>query len=292
MRARAAVAVALPALALTAAAMAQGPAPPVGNFGGGRVVPLPADPQGAGNAVIGMRATPGKLQIEATLRGNCGGGTFSARTAIASDGSFLAKGTHRRGPEPGVRVKTVYEIAGTLTAGGVEQGTAKATNEIRVAGQDTVSCKSGPVSFNARRPSGQIGTPGAAPDARYFGVTSEKRHGVRRGIVLRVSSDAKTLRRALYAVTQRCNKGTLPADFIDTPRRNLKIDSKGRVKDRVGFTIRDGKTATRFEERFSGTLGSAGAKGTLSFTDRTTSRKTGKLLETCTTGSIRWKTAP
>lgn len=291
MRASAAVAATLLGLPLAATAVAQEPAPPVGNFGGGVVLGPPKDPLGAGNAVLGMRATGGKVRIEATIRARCGGGTFPASATLAADGSFVAKGTNRRRPEPGLRLETTYRIAGTLTASGVDNGSAKASIEVRVKGQKTVRCKSGTVAFKARRPSGQIGTPGAAPRTRYYGITSEKRNGARRGIVMRVSSDGQSLTRALYAVTLTCGKLKLP-DIVDTPRRSLVIDSQGAISDRVRTTFRDRRTITRSVEHFSGTLGSTGAEGRLSITERTTSRKTGKLLETCRTGSITWTAAP
>lgn len=286
------VAGALAALAPAATALAQAPAPPIGNFGGGVVLPPPSDPLGAGNAVLGIRATAGgKLKIEATVRASCGGGTFPARTKLAADGSFVAKGTNRRRPEPGVRVKTTYRISGTLTATGIDDGSAKATTEVRVKGRKTVSCRSGAVAYKVRRPSGVIGTPGAAPSARYYGITSESRSGPRRGIVLRVSADGKSLTRSLYAVTLRCGKLVLP-DIVDTPRRDLPIDAQGRVSDVVRTTFRDRRTVTRSNERFVGTLGATGAAGRLSITERTRSRKTGKLTETCRTGTVKWTAAP
>jgi len=293
MRTRAGAAGALAAVAVAAPASAQvpPPAPVAGNFGGGVVLAPPDDPLGAGNAVIGIRAINGKLRIEATIRGRCGGGTFPARATLAADGSFVAKGTNRRRPEPGIRVKTTYRITGTLTASGISDGTAKATNQIRVKGKGPVTCKSGTVAFSARRPIGGIGMAGVAPGSRYYGVTSEKRHGARRGVVLRVSSDGQSLTRALYGLTLKCGKLKLP-DILDTPRRNLPIDGQGRVKDRIVDTFRESRTVTRVVERFSGTLGSNGAQGTLSNTERTRSRQTGKLLETCRSGTIKWTAAP
>lgn len=293
MHTRAGAAGALAAVAVAAPASAQvpPPAPVAGNFGGGVVLAPPDDPLGAGNAVIGIRAINGKLRIEATIRGRCGGGTFPARATLAADGRFVAKGTNRRRPEPGIRVKTTYRITGTLTASGISDGTAKATNEIRVKGKGPVTCKSGTVGFSARRPIGGIGMAGVAPGSRYYGVTSEKRHGARRGIVLRVSSDGQSLTRALYGLTLKCGKLKLP-DILDTPRRSLPIDGQGRVKDRIVDTFRDRRTETRVVERFSGTLGSNGAQGTLSNTERTRSRKTGKLIETCKSGTIKWTAAP
>ena len=291
MRTRVGAAGVAAALALGTAAFAQEPAPPVGNFGGGRVLLPPKDPHGAGSAIIGMRAlSGGKLQIEATVRGNCGGGTFPARGRLKADGSFRVQGTNRRAPERGLRVKTTYEIKGKLTAAGVHNGVARATNEIRIRGHETLRCKSGRVAFKARRPSGEIGTPGAAPRARYYGLTSERRNGPRRGFVMRVSRSGRRLTRALYGVTEKCDRRKIP-DIVDTPRRSLAIDSMGRVQDNVKSTSRDAATVTRSDERFSGTLGSTGAKGTLSITERTRNRKTGKLLETCRTGKISWTAA-
>ncbi len=293
MRARVGVAGAVAALALTASALAQEPvAPPVGNFGGGTVLAPPKDPLGKGNAVIGLRAlASGKIQVEATIRGRCGGGTFPAKGTLNADGSFRLKGTNRRVPETGLRLKTRYDIRGTLTATGVDNGIAKAATEIRVKGQDTLRCSSGSVPFALRRPASEIGTPGAPPKTRYYGTTSERRHSARRGIVMRVSSDGTKLTRALYGVTLKCNKRTIP-DIVDTPRRSLTITAQGAVKDNVKTTFRDDETVTSSDERFAGTLGSTGAKGTLSITERTKSRKTGRLLETCRTGKISWTAAP
>ncbi|MGH2918608.1 MAG: hypothetical protein ACRDLS_08430 [Solirubrobacteraceae bacterium] len=292
MRGKVGVAGAVAALVLGATAFAQTAAPPVGNFGGGNVLAPPSDPLGKGNAVIGLRAQPsGKLQIEATIRGKCGGGTFPAKATLNADGSFRAKGTNRRVPEKGLRLKTTYDIAGTLTATGVENGVAIASSEIRVRGQATIRCKSGNVPFKVRRPSGVIGTPGPIAKARYYGFTSEKRHSARRGFVMRVSADATQLTRALYGVTLKCDKRKIP-DIVDTPRRSLAIDAQGRVVDNVKSTFREGGKVTTSDERFAGTLGKSGAKGTLSITERTKSRRTGKLLETCKTGKISWTAAP
>jgi hypothetical protein len=279
------------ALALAATAFAQEPVPPVGNFGGGTVVAPPRDPLGAGNAVIGMRAvSSGEVQFEATVRGKCGGGTFPAKATLKADNSFRAKGTNMRTPEAGLHVKTTYDITGTLTATGVTDGVASATTKIRVKGAKTQTCKSGKVAFQVRRASGDIGAPGAVAKARYYGNTSERRHSVRRGFVMRVSKDGTKLTRALYGVTLKCDKRKIP-DIVDTPRRSIAIVAGGQVVDNVTSTFKDKDTVTKSDERFAGTLGSAGATGTLSITERTKDRKTGKLIETCKTGNISWTAA-
>lgn len=292
MLARVGAAGAIAALALGATALAQAPAAPVGNFGGGNVLAPPSDPLGKGNIVIGLRTQANrKIQVEATIRGKCGGGTFPAKGTLAASGHFRLKGTSKRIPEKGLRLRTTYDISGTLTAAGVGDGVASATTRISATGQESLNCKSGKVAFQVRRPSAAIGTPGAPPNARYYGVTSERRHSARRGFVMRVSTDGTQLTRALYGVTLRCGKRKIP-DIVDTPRRDLTIDAQGGVTDNVKSKFREGTRVTTSVETFTGTLGSTGALGTLSITERSRSRKTGKLLETCKTGKISWNAAP
>jgi hypothetical protein len=295
MQARAGALVAVVGLVLAGTASAQDPvppAPPVGNFGGGNVLAPPHDPLGRGSAVIGLRSVAGgKLQLEATIRGSCGGGTFPARTTVAADGTFEAKGTNTRRPQRGVRVRTTYRIAGTLTVTGVDNGSASATTQVRISGQKTLTCKSGTVAFKLRRPGADAGVAGGVASARYYGFTSERRDGPHRGLVLRVSKDGKSLTRALYAATLICNGKEEIPDIIDTPRRSLPIGADGTISDRVKSTFKDAKTITRSDEIFDGTLGSLGAAGSLSITEKTSSRKTGKLLKTCRTGKLSWSAA-
>lgn len=289
MRARVALCGAVAAVALTATAVAQAPAPR-GNFGGGALVAPPRDLFGPGNAVVALRALPErKLQIEATVRGSCAGGEIAADAQIAADGSFGAKGTARTKPDRSVKVTTRYRIAGMFSSATAAGGTLSATIE-RTADGRTRRCRSGTVTFGARRPQGVIGAPGARPRARYYGATSQRGVGPRRPIVLRVSADGLVISRALFGESVRCSDDTR-ASGIEAPRTNAAIDSKGRVNDRERFTVRSGETLVKVDDRFTAQLGATGARGTFSLSDRTVDKATGNVIQSCKSGRIRWTAA-
>lgn len=290
MRARVALLTAAAAAALTGPAVAQAPAP-TGNFGGGGLAPPPRDHFGAGNAVIAVRALPErKLEIEATVRGSCGGGEIAAATKVAEDGSFGADGTVRTTPAPKERVTTTFKLAGTFTSADAASGTLSATIKRRVDGR-TKTCRSGDVVFGIRRPDGVIGKPGAPGDARYYGTTTQRGAGPRRAIVLRISPDGLTISRALFGESVRCSDGTRSSG-LEAPRTNAVVDAKGRVDDRESFTIRSANTIVKVSDRFTGKFGETGATGTLSLSDETTDKTTGRVLRTCKSGVVKWTAAP
>lgn len=275
---------------LTTTAVAQAPAPS-GNYGGGAVVAPPRDHFGPGNAVIGLRTLPRrKLEIEATVRASCAGGEIAATTTIGPDDSFSARGTERTEPERGVRVTTRYELSGIFASPGAADGIVSATIERRADGR-TRRCSSGTVKYGARRPSGGIGEPGAIPGARYYGTTSQRGVGPRRPIVIRISADGRVIRRALFGESVRCSDRKRLSG-IEAPRTNAAIDSQGRVRDIERSSARSGDTIVRFDDRFTGRFGSAGARGTLSLSDRTIDRNSGRVLQSCRSGTVRWRAAP
>jgi hypothetical protein len=290
MRARVALFTAVGAVALATAAVAQAPAP-AGNFGGGGLVPPPRDHFGAGNAVIAVRALPGrKLEIEASVRGSCGGGEIAADATVAEDGSFGADGTLHTTPAPKETVTTTFKLAGTFTSADAASGTLSATIERRVDGA-TKRCRSGDVVFGIRRPDGVIGKPGAADDARYYGTTTQRGAGPRRPIVLRISKDGRVISRALFGESVRCSDDT-QATGLEAPRTNAAIDAKGRVDDHERFTIRSANAIVKVNDSFTGTFGETGARGTFSLSDRTTDKTTGRVLRACKSGVVKWTAAP
>jgi hypothetical protein len=254
-------------------------------------VPPPRDHFGAGNAVVGIRALPDrKLEIEATIRGSCGGGDIAADATVAADGSFSADGTQRSRPAPKEQVTTTFKLAGTFTSPTAAGGTLSATLERRADGK-TKRCRSGTVKFAVRRPDGVVGKPGAPADARYYGTTSQRGVGPRRPIVLRVSDDGLVISRALFGEAVRCSDDTNSIG-LEAPRTNARIDPKGRVDDRERFTIREGNSVVKVNDRFTAELGETGARGTFSLSDRTTDKTTGRVLRTCRSGVVKWTAAP
>lgn len=291
MRARVALSGAVAAVALSAAADAQAPAPPAGNFGGGALVAPPNNHFGPGNAVVALRALPDrKLEIEATVRGSCAGGELAADTTVAADGSFSVKGTERTEPEPNVKVTTTYTLAGTFSSPTAADGTVSATIERRAEGR-TRHCRTGDVTFGVRRPDGTIGTAGDQLPTRYYGTTSQRGVGPRRPIVLRISGDGRVISRALFGESVRCSDRTRSTG-IEAPRTNAAIDAKGRVNDHERFEVTSGTTLVKVNDHFTAQLGSAGASGTFSLSDRTTDRASGRVIQSCKSGEVRWTAAP
>jgi hypothetical protein len=290
MRARVALSVAVVAVALSAAAAAQAPAP-AGNFGGGALVAPPNNHFGPGNAVVALRALPDrKLEIEATMRGSCAGGELVADTTVAADGSFSVKGSERTEPERNVKVTTTYTLAGTFSSPTAADGTLSATIERRAEGR-TRRCRTGDVKFGVRRPDGTIGTAGDQLPTRYYGTTSQRGVGPRRAIVLRISSDGQVVSRALFGESVRCSDRTRSTG-IEAPRTNAAIDDKGRVNDRERYEVKSGNTLVKVNDRFTAQLGSAGARGTFSLSDRTTDRASGRVIQSCRSGEVTWTAAP
>ena len=291
MRARGLICVALATCVAVPAAVAQAPPSPRGNFGGGALVAPPKDLFGPGNAIVSLRALDERrLEIEATLRAKCSGGDIAADAKVRADGRFEAGGTATQEPAPGTKVTTRYRLSGRFSDRSTAQGKVSATLKLTKDGR-TKTCRTGTVAFSARRPDGTLGKRGAAPRARYFGVTAQRGVGPRRPIVLRISGDGRRISRALFGEHVTCSDGAR-AIGIEAPRTNLTLSRTGRVKDRERYTIDNGATKTYVDDRFTAVVGRRGAKGTLSLSDRTVDKATGNVVQRCTSGTVKWVAAP
>lgn len=300
---RAAVAVTLTTVALSAAAIAsaQAPAPPSGNYGGGAVLAPPNTLAAPGNMQISFRVTGTRLRLNAGMGVRCGSGYFSDAVTLAADGSFTASGTITRRFRGGVRVRSTYEVTGTVSDASAS-GTAQLRNRIFTDGRLTRTCATGSVQWGARRPAGDIGAPPAPAGAPLYGTTAQRLEGPRRAIVMRVSADAAKLTRALYEVTVRCSSrraAELAYDvrsrnvvaIYDSPRRNLPLATDGTFSDVERFTFRGGRAVLRSTERFAGRLGAAGARGTFSISGVVSDRASGRRIGTCRSGEVTWTAA-
>lgn len=279
-------------LAGATAATAQAPERPAGHFGGGALVAPPKNLFGAGNAVIALRALDkGRLEIEATVRGKCAGGDLQVATKVAADGTFAADGASTQEPVSGEKVKTTYKLAGAFIAADAARGTVSATLVSSVEGQETQTCKTGEVKWEVRRPDGELGDREARPRAAYYGTTAQRGIGPRRPIVLRLSGDRSRIARALFGEQVKCNDDTRSIG-IEAPRTNIRIDGGGRVSDHETDRIDNGASYTYIDDRFTATLGRRGAKGTFSLSDRTVDKLTGNVVQSCSSGTIKWTAAP
>ena len=151
---RRAVAAALLAAAMLAtAAIAEAPITPAGNFGGGALVAPPKPIDGAGNAIVALRALPKRrLEIEATVRARCAGGDIAAATKVSAGGSFSSEGTVSQQPDPALKITTTYELSGRFTSRGAAAGTLERRHSSARCEGRTTTCRSGTVKFAVRRP--------------------------------------------------------------------------------------------------------------------------------------------
>lgn len=275
-----------------AAATAQAPERPSGNFGGGALTAPGKDLFGPGNAVVALRALPKrKLEVEATLPAKCASADVQVATKIEADGSFAADGTSTQEPTPGEKVKATYELAGSFTGPNAAKGTISATLVASPEGREPQTCKTGKITFQVRRPGSELGDREARPRAAYFGITAQRGTGPRRPIVLRLSGDRSRIARALFGEQVKCSDDTRSIG-IEAPRTNIAIAGDGTVSDHETDRIDNGETYTYIDDRFKATIGRSGAKGTFSLSDRTVDKLSGNVIQSCKSGTISWTAAP
>jgi hypothetical protein len=273
-------------------AVAQAPAPPSGNFGGGALTAPDKELFGPGNAVIALRALDKRqLEIEATLPAKCASGDIQVATKLDADGAFSADGSSTQAPAPGEKVKTTYKLAGEFTDPKAAKGTISATLDATTEGREPETCKTGQIKFQMRRPGSELGDRSARPRAAYFGVTAQRGTGPRRPIVLRLSGDRSRITRAMFGEQVKCSDDTRSIG-IEAPRTNIAIDGDGRVTDHETDKIDNGESFTYIDDHFTATIGRTGAKGTFSLSDRTVDKLSGNVVQSCKSGSITWTAAP
>ncbi len=105
---------------------------------------------------------------------------------------------------------------------------------------------------------------------------------------MRVSADGRRVTRSLFAYAVKCSDGRLSIG-VEAPRTNVAIDARGRVRDRDRSSQKEGETIVEIDDRFTAELGSKGARGTFALSDRTKDRASGRVIQTCRTGTIRWR---
>jgi opacity protein-like surface antigen len=274
-----------------AAAPAQAPVVPEGNYGGGTIVDPPKSPYEKGNAVVTLRVVGSGVQVLARTGSTCDARTFPAQAVLAADGSFATSGSYSQTVPKG-RVRVAYKLTGTVGAAGAG-GTVSTRTTVTRRGRVAGRCGSGAIAWIARLPTGQIGAPGppGQPGARMYGTTSQlvgKRH---HGIVLRFSADGTRLTRALYALNENCHHPPGTTSF-DVPGKSLAITPGGTVSDVERFTLKlSARVRVRLIERFSATVGSAGATGTFQDRARYYDVRTNRTLDRCDTGRVKWTAA-
>ena len=122
-----------------------------------------------------------------------------------------------------------------------------------------------------------------------YGLTSQDGAHAKRAIVLHVASAGRRIDRALFGYRTTCVRGrVVVAEDVDiTPEFDVAADGAFREVERFSTKFADVtlKTTVVLRGQFD-TAG--GATGKLAVTERYFSRKSGKSVDVCKTGTRTW----
>jgi hypothetical protein len=295
-RSRRAIAIGFVVTAATAGvALAQAPATPTGNFGGGAIA-LPVDEDSvAKDMLLSIRALAnGRMGVDGHLYTTCGHATIKGKTRLAGDGSFTLRGTATRRPVVGVTERTSFTVTGQLTADG-GSGKASATVRARSGKRAQRTCKSRTVTWTVRRAGGPPApAPAPAPaDATLFGLTAQDGPNAKRPLVLHVTKGGRAIDRLVVAFRAPCDMRRLIVtdDVNYSPEFDVAADGSFRAVERFRLNFPDVIQRTTIVVR--GQFDSAGAvAGRVAVTQRYTNRRNGRRVGVCKTATQSWSARP
>jgi hypothetical protein len=264
-------------------------AAPAGNFGGGAIALPVKEATVAKDMVLSIRAgSDGRIGVDGQIYAGCGLGTISGDGRIGSEGRFTLRGDVTRRPLVGTRNTSTFVVSGTLTADGGE-GTANVKLRVRTKGRATRSCTSRTVTWKVRQP-GAAGAVAAAPaEATLYGVTSQDAPRAKQAIVLHAASGGRRIERAAFGYRAKCDRSRIvESDDVNiTGEFDVAADGSFREVERFRVTFAD--VIVRTTAVLRGQFDAAGnAAGKLSVTERYASRRSGKRVDVCQTGTRTW----
>ena len=292
-RSRRAIAIGFASAACTAgAAIAQAPATPAGNYGGGAIA-LPVDEDTvAKDMLLSIRAlASGRIGVDGQVPTNCGQATIRGRTMLAPDGSFTLRGDATR-KEDGFTRRTTFTVRGRLTADG-GTGTASAALRDRARKGEPRTCKSRTVQWTLRRGAAAAAPAPAPAEATLFGLTAQDGPSAKRAVALHVTKGGRAIDRFILSFRVRCEKRRIDVtdDVNYSPEFDVAADGSFRFVERFRRTYKDAIERTTVVLR--GQFDEAGAvAGKLSVTQRYSNRRNGRRIDVCRTGTQPWSARP
>lgn len=284
-----ALAIAFVAAAATAGVAFGQEATPSGDYGGGAIALPVKETTVAKDMLLSIRAgTDGRIGVDGQIYARCGLGTISGDGRMGSEGRFTLRADITRRPLVGTRITSSYVVTGTLTADG-GAGTANVKLRVRTKGRATRSCTSRTVSWKVRRPVATGAAAAAPAQATLYGTTSQNAPRAKQAIVLHAASGGRRIERAGFGYRTKCDRGRIvESDDVNfSPEFDVAADGSFRLVERFSATFKDVKRATTAVLR--GQFDAAGnATGKLSVTERYRSRKSGKRIDVCSTGTRTW----
>lgn len=285
-----ALAIAFVIVAVTAGvAFGQSAALPTGNFGGGAIAVPVKESTVARDMLLSIRAgSGGKIGVNGQIYASCGLATISGDAKLAADGSFTLRGDVTRRPLVGTSNSSTFVVRGSLTAEGGE-GTATVKLRVRTKGRATRNCTSRTVSWTVRRPGDTAAAAPGPAEGTLYGLTSQSAARAKQAIVLRAASGGRRIERATFGYRARCDRGRIVESDDVNISREFDVAADGSFRDVERFKATFADVIVRTTVVLSGQFDAAGnVAGKLAVTERYASRRSGRRVDVCATGTRSW----
>ncbi|MDQ3722890.1 MAG: hypothetical protein M3376_07465, partial [Actinomycetota bacterium] len=127
------------------------------------------------------------------------------------------------------------------------------------------------------------------PEATLYGLTSQGAPRAKQALVLHAATGGRRIERATFGYRANCDRGRIvESDDVNiSPEFDVAADGSFREVERFKTTFTDVivRTTVVLRGQFDA---AGGATGKLAVTERYASRKSGKRVDTCTTGTRSW----
>ena len=276
------------AAATTGVAFGEAPAPS-GDLGGGAIALPVKESTVAKDMLLSIRAgSDRRVHVHGQIYASCGLGTISGDARLDSSGRFALNGDVTRRPLVGTRITSKSYVRGTLTVDGGE-GTAKVRLRVRTKGRATRTCTSRTVRWTVRRPA-ETGAAAPAPaEATLYGLTSQSAPRAKQAIVLHAAGAGRRIERAAFGYRANCDRGRIVESDDVNISAEFDVAPGGSFREVERFKATFTDVVVRTTVVLRGQFDAAGnAAGKLSVTERYASRKSGKRVDVCTTGTRSW----
>jgi hypothetical protein len=271
---RAVVAAALLVIAWPASAQAA-------RYGGG----TPADsPESAQRqlTMVGLRTTTadGTGRVWAKVAARCGVAALVQDVQVAADGAFGFRGTVETRLPGGVHRRARVVGSGQIV-GKVVSGTVRARLTLTRHGRVVARCHTGDRAWQARDPFSLGPYSPARPNTAYYGITTQTKRAF--PVVLKVDATGRRVTTVAFEYRHRCkNRDDHELDNI-TPGGPIAADGSFHLLER--FTLHYAEGNERYRVTVDGQFATDGMSGILKVKSVLRSRRTGRVLDRCTTGA-------
>jgi hypothetical protein len=218
----------------------------------------------------------GQTRVWVKVAARCGMASAAGPTTVNPDGTFAFRQT-----VSGARRTTRIRMAGRVGATSAT-GTVSAKLTLRRHGHVAAKCSSGTRAWQARDPA-PLGAPSPGrANTGYYGSTSQ---GTSRPwpIVLKVDATGRRITTAAFEYRHRCRSGkTFHRDNV-TPGGAIAANGSYHLRER--FTLHYAEGNERFRVTVDGQFQTDGSTGELKVVSVLRSRRSGRVIDRCTTGA-------